>query len=88
MYLVGDLPISWFCLNLYAGQIAHKGQLYPAQHPALIDAESWASVSELAREAAEAEPALAGIPVAADSPLEGSGFELSVPPFPEWLLAI
>jgi len=29
---------------IYIGQIAHKGQLYPAQHPALIDAETWAAV--------------------------------------------
>src|SRR5438094_84469 len=29
---------------IYIGEIAHKGQLYPAQHPALIDAESWAAV--------------------------------------------
>jgi hypothetical protein len=29
-----------------------------------------------------------GARFAADSPLEGSGFELSVPPFAEWLLAI
>jgi site-specific DNA recombinase len=26
---------------VYSGQIAHKGQLYPGQHPALIDAETW-----------------------------------------------
>jgi DNA invertase Pin-like site-specific DNA recombinase len=29
---------------IYTGQIAHKDQLYPGQHPALIDAESWAAV--------------------------------------------
>src|SRR5438128_35539 len=29
---------------IYIGEIAHRGQLYPAQHPALIDAESWAAV--------------------------------------------
>jgi site-specific DNA recombinase len=31
---------------IYTGQIAHKDQLYPGQHPALIDAESWAAVRE------------------------------------------
>jgi hypothetical protein len=31
---------------IYSGQIAHKGQLYPAQHPALIDAETWAAVRD------------------------------------------
>jgi hypothetical protein len=29
---------------IYTGQIAHKGELYPGQHPALIDAESWSTV--------------------------------------------
>ena len=29
---------------IYTGQIAHKGQLYPGQHPALIDAETWSAV--------------------------------------------
>jgi hypothetical protein len=29
---------------VYTGQIAHKGQLYPGQHPALIDAETWTAV--------------------------------------------
>ena len=29
---------------IYAGQIAHKGQLHLGQHPALIDAETWAGV--------------------------------------------
>jgi hypothetical protein len=31
---------------IYTGQIAHKGQLYPGQHPALIDAETWAAVQD------------------------------------------
>src|ERR1700747_1489327 len=26
---------------IYIGEIAHKGQLYPGQHPPLIDAETW-----------------------------------------------
>src|SRR6266852_439352 len=29
---------------IYIGQIAHKGQLYSAQHPALIDAGTWTAV--------------------------------------------
>jgi hypothetical protein len=29
---------------IYTGQIAHKSQLYPGQHPALIDAEIWTAV--------------------------------------------
>jgi len=28
------------------GEIAHKGQLYPGQHPALIDADTWAAVRD------------------------------------------
>ena len=28
----------------YIGQIAHKGELYPGQHPALIDADTWKAV--------------------------------------------
>src|SRR5712692_10507776 len=51
---------------IYIGEIAHKGQLYPAQHPALIDAETWAAVRDrLAtnatnhrRKAGAAEPSL------------------------------
>src|ERR1700720_3126368 len=31
---------------IYIGQIAHKGQLYPGQHPALIDAETWTAVRD------------------------------------------
>jgi len=31
---------------IYTGQIAHKGQLYPGQHPALIDAETWNAVQD------------------------------------------
>ena len=29
---------------IYTGRIAHKGQLYPGQHPALIDDETWNAV--------------------------------------------
>jgi site-specific DNA recombinase len=29
---------------IYTGRIAHKGELYPGQHPALIDDETWAAV--------------------------------------------
>src|SRR5271169_6733872 len=29
---------------IYIGQIAHKGQLYPGLHPALIDGETWTAV--------------------------------------------
>jgi len=31
---------------IYTGQIAHIGQLYPGQHPALIDAEMWTAVQD------------------------------------------
>ena len=31
---------------IYIGQIAHKGELYPGQHPALIDAETWNAVQD------------------------------------------
>jgi DNA invertase Pin-like site-specific DNA recombinase len=31
---------------IYTGQIAHKGQLYAGQHPALIDAETWTAVQD------------------------------------------
>src|SRR4030088_1707710 len=31
---------------IYIGEIAHKGQLYPGQHPALIDAYTWAAVRD------------------------------------------
>src|SRR6202045_3644033 len=31
---------------VYIGEIAHKGQLYPGQHPALIDAYTWAAVRD------------------------------------------
>src|ERR1700726_2568247 len=31
---------------VYSGQIAHKGELYPGQHPALIDAETWTAVRD------------------------------------------
>src|SRR6267378_699264 len=51
---------------IYAGQIAHKGQLYPGQHRALIDTETWtAARDQLAtngrdhrRKADAAEPSL------------------------------
>src|SRR5438132_6607970 len=31
---------------IYIGEIAHKGQLYPGQHPALIDADTWTAVRD------------------------------------------
>src|SRR6202043_3686931 len=31
---------------IYIGEIAHKGQLYPGQHPALIDADAWTAVRD------------------------------------------
>jgi len=31
---------------IYTGQIAHKGQLYPGKHPALIDTETWTAVQD------------------------------------------
>jgi len=51
---------------IYTGQIAHKDQLYPGQHAALIDAETWAAVrdrvadngSDHQRKAKAAEPSL------------------------------
>jgi hypothetical protein len=52
--------------QIYTGQIAHKGELYPGQHPALIDDESWSTVrdqlaantSDHRRKAKAAEPSL------------------------------
>jgi len=31
---------------IYSGQIAHKGQLYPGQHRALIETETWTAVRD------------------------------------------
>jgi hypothetical protein len=31
---------------VYIGEIAHKDQLYPGQHPALIDTETWTAVRD------------------------------------------
>jgi site-specific DNA recombinase len=31
---------------IYTGQIAHKGEFHPGQHPALIEAESWSAIRE------------------------------------------
>jgi DNA invertase Pin-like site-specific DNA recombinase len=31
---------------IYVGQIAHKGEFYPGQHPALIDTETWTAVRD------------------------------------------
>src|SRR5438093_10475392 len=31
---------------IYIGEIAHKGQLYPGQHAALIDPETWTAVRD------------------------------------------
>jgi site-specific DNA recombinase len=31
---------------IYIGEIAHKSQLYPGQHPALIDTETWTAVRD------------------------------------------
>src|SRR5467141_2292811 len=51
---------------IYIGEIAHKGQLYPGQHPVLIDTETWTAVrdqlatnaSDHRRKANAAEPSL------------------------------
>src|SRR5437762_7797598 len=32
--------------SIYTGQIAHKGQLYPGHHPALVDGETWSAVRD------------------------------------------
>ena len=32
--------------SIYTGRIAHKGELYPGQHPALIDDETWAAARD------------------------------------------
>jgi site-specific DNA recombinase len=52
--------------SIYTGQIAHKGQLYPGQQPALIDDETWTAVrnqlaantSDHRRKVKAAEPSL------------------------------
>jgi site-specific DNA recombinase len=31
---------------IYTGQIAHRGRLYPGQHPSLIDSETWGAVRD------------------------------------------
>jgi site-specific DNA recombinase len=31
---------------IYTGEIAHKGQLYPGQHRALIEADTWTAVRD------------------------------------------
>src|SRR5271156_6343835 len=37
----------WVIANpIYTGRIAHKGRLYPGQHPALIDDETWTAVQD------------------------------------------
>jgi hypothetical protein len=39
---------------IYIGEIAHKSRLYPGQHPALIDAETWTAVrNQLAANASD-----------------------------------
>jgi len=51
---------------IYTGQIAHKGELYPGQHPALIDNATWTAVrnqfaantSDHRRKARATEPSL------------------------------
>src|SRR5437762_6508037 len=51
---------------IYTGHIAHKGQLYPGHHPALIDGETWmavrdqlaANTSDHRRKAKVADPSL------------------------------
>src|SRR6266446_2625110 len=51
---------------IYIGEIAHQGQLYPGQHPVLIDTETWTAVrnqlatnaSDHRRKAHAAEPSL------------------------------
>jgi DNA invertase Pin-like site-specific DNA recombinase len=51
---------------IYIGEIAHKGQLHPGQHPAVIDIETWnaardqlvANASDHRRKADAAEPSL------------------------------
>ncbi len=54
----GDRPLSRGYIYkllgnpLYAGQIAHKGEVYEGQHEAVIDAETWEAVqAKLARNA-------------------------------------
>ena len=40
----------WLLANpIYTGRIAHRGRLYPGQHPALIDDETWTAVQDQLR---------------------------------------
>jgi site-specific DNA recombinase len=39
-----DILYSLLSNPIYTGQIAHKGQLYPGQHPQLIEEETWTAV--------------------------------------------
>jgi DNA invertase Pin-like site-specific DNA recombinase len=54
---------------IYLGQIAHKGQLYPGQHPALIDVETWTAVHD--QLAAQARRHRSQVGAAEPSPLAG-----------------
>ncbi|MBW2498300.1 MAG: recombinase family protein [Deltaproteobacteria bacterium] len=55
---------------LYAGRIAHKGETYDGQHPAIIDPLKWERVQSLLREKAPA-----GALRAHTSPLRGKVFD-------------
>jgi site-specific DNA recombinase len=61
--------------RLYRGEVAHKGQIYPGQHAAIIESELWQLVQEKLAEnrqkrslavGAEAPSLLAGLVIDSD----------------------
>jgi site-specific DNA recombinase len=52
--------------RLYRGEVAHKGQIYPGQHEAIIDPELWQIVQDKLAVGAEAPSLLAGLIVDSD----------------------
>ena len=75
----GGLPFSRGALfhllknRIYLGEIVHRDRVYPGQHPAIVDAETFEAVQ--ARLAANSAPQSTGLVRTAMSPLTGRLFD-------------
>jgi site-specific DNA recombinase len=79
--MLGGRPLSrghiyrLLCNPLYIGRIAHRGESYEGQHPAIIDSETWDAVQKRLASQAPARASRAG--AARPSPLRGKLFDES-----------
>lgn len=59
--------------RLYRGEVAHKGNVYPGQHDAIVDAELWQTVQEVVAQSASSKLAALAVGDRTSHPQFGVG---------------